>query len=52
VLRRFRRFWSQRLDALAVELARGRLERRTDQDADGQADHPPATAPTDDEEQT
>ena len=28
----FRRFWTQRLDALATELARGRRQRR-DQDA-------------------
>lgn len=28
-LERFRRFWSQRLDALATELARGRRVRRT-----------------------
>ncbi|MGY1690793.1 ArsR/SmtB family transcription factor [Geodermatophilus sp. SYSU D01105] len=28
-LDRFRRFWGQRLDALAVELARARRERRT-----------------------
>lgn len=27
-LERFRRFWSQRLDALATELARGRREHR------------------------
>ena len=29
-LERFRRFWSQHLDALATELARGRRERRPD----------------------
>jgi DNA-binding transcriptional ArsR family regulator len=28
-LERFRRFWNQHLDALATELARGRRERRT-----------------------
>jgi DNA-binding transcriptional ArsR family regulator len=28
-LQRFRRFWDQRLDALATELARGKHERRT-----------------------
>ena len=28
-LDQFRRFWSQRLDALATELARGKRERRT-----------------------
>jgi DNA-binding transcriptional ArsR family regulator len=31
-LDRFRRFWNQRLDALATELARGRRERRTQED--------------------
>jgi len=34
-LDRFRRFWNQRLDALATELARGRRARRTDTDGDG-----------------
>jgi DNA-binding transcriptional ArsR family regulator len=29
-LSRFRRFWSQRLDALGTELARGKRERRSD----------------------
>jgi DNA-binding transcriptional ArsR family regulator len=39
-LERFRRFWNQHLDALATELARGRRERRTQ-------DQPrPATART------
>jgi DNA-binding transcriptional ArsR family regulator len=38
-LDRFRRFWSQRLDALATELARGKRARRTD------ADRPPAGPP-------
>ena len=33
-LDQFRRFWSQRLDALATELARGRRERRADPDDD------------------
>ena len=28
----FRRFWSQRLDALATELARGKRERRAKND--------------------
>jgi len=36
----FRRFWSQRLDALATELARGRCERRTEP-ADDQREKPP-----------
>ncbi|TDE58879.1 ArsR family transcriptional regulator [Nonomuraea mesophila] len=31
-LERFRRFWDQRLDALATELARGRRERRIKDD--------------------
>jgi DNA-binding transcriptional ArsR family regulator len=31
-LERFRRFWNQRLDALATELARGRRERRPKND--------------------
>jgi DNA-binding transcriptional ArsR family regulator len=30
----FRRFWSQRLDALGTELARGRRNRRSDSDED------------------
>jgi hypothetical protein len=39
----FRRFWSQRLDALATELARGRRARRTD------AGGAPAGPPTDED---
>jgi DNA-binding transcriptional ArsR family regulator len=35
-LERFRRFWDQRLDALATELARGRRERRRNQDKEQQ----------------
>ncbi|SDK81303.1 DNA-binding transcriptional regulator, ArsR family [Nonomuraea maritima] len=35
-LERFRGFWSQRLDALATELARGRRERRTTHDPEGE----------------
>jgi DNA-binding transcriptional ArsR family regulator len=31
---RFRRFWDQRLDALATELARGRRERRARDESD------------------
>jgi len=34
----FRRFWSQRLDALATELARGKRARRTDAGKAGSAD--------------
>lgn len=32
-LERFRRFWDQRLDALATEIARGKRERRVKADA-------------------
>ncbi|MFB9907801.1 ArsR/SmtB family transcription factor [Allokutzneria oryzae] len=39
-LERFRRFWTQRLDALGTELARGRRERR--QQCDEPADTPSA----------
>jgi DNA-binding transcriptional ArsR family regulator len=41
-LQRFRRFWDQRLDALATELARGKNERRM---AQGDADHRAMTRP-------
>jgi DNA-binding transcriptional ArsR family regulator len=34
-LERFRQFWSQRLDALATELARGKRERREQRDNGG-----------------
>jgi DNA-binding transcriptional ArsR family regulator len=40
-LERFRRFWSQHLDALATELARGRRERRAEPDTE----IPPASRP-------
>jgi DNA-binding transcriptional ArsR family regulator len=40
-LERFRGFWSQHLDALATELARGKRERRL------KGDPPPATRPSD-----
>ena len=43
-LERFRGFWSQHLDALATELARGRRERR--------ANRPPDASTSDDEEET
>jgi DNA-binding transcriptional ArsR family regulator len=33
-LERFRRFWSQHLDALATEIARGKRERRAEHDTD------------------
>jgi DNA-binding transcriptional ArsR family regulator len=34
-LERFRRFWTQRLDALATELARGKRERRKSEEEKG-----------------
>ena len=37
-LERYRRFWTQRLDALGTELARGRRERRRRRAADETAD--------------
>ena len=40
-LERFRRFWSQRLDALATELARGKRERREQRDNPGNAAETP-----------
>lgn len=42
-LERFRRFWSQHLDALATELARGKRERRT---KDGPGSSPDSTPQT------
>jgi DNA-binding transcriptional ArsR family regulator len=33
-LERFRRFWDQHLDALATEVARGKRERRVEEEAD------------------
>jgi DNA-binding transcriptional ArsR family regulator len=39
----FRRFWNQRLDSLATELARGKRERRLR--ADTEAGQPPSVAP-------
>ncbi len=51
-LQRFRQFWSQRLDALATELARGRRERRVQ--PDDTTDDPPTDnhLPTDKEDDT
>ena len=50
-LQRFRRFWDQRLDALATELARGKRERRMAQvDAGHRAMTRPA--PPDEERET
>lgn len=46
-LERFRQFWSQHLDALATELARGKRERRTSDDADGST----ANKPTDNDKE-
>ncbi|GAA0740982.1 winged helix-turn-helix transcriptional regulator [Dactylosporangium roseum] len=40
-LDRFRQFWSQRLDALATELARGKRERRAQRDNGGDTDGDP-----------
>jgi hypothetical protein len=37
-LERFRRFWNQRLDALATELARGKRERRAREQAPDDTD--------------
>ncbi|GGM48599.1 ArsR/SmtB family transcription factor [Dactylosporangium sucinum] len=41
-LERFRQFWSQRLDALATELVRGRRERREQPDNDASTAGTPA----------
>lgn len=51
-LERFRQFWSQRLDALATELARGKRERRAP--SDDASDLPPTDdhRPTDREDDT
>jgi hypothetical protein len=43
-LERLRRFWTQRLDALATELARGKRERRLRDDPGPTADDAPSTA--------
>ncbi|MQA10207.1 MAG: metalloregulator ArsR/SmtB family transcription factor [Pseudonocardiaceae bacterium] len=40
-LEQFRRFWSQHLDALATELARGKRERRAKNVTDRSSDRPP-----------
>lgn len=39
-LQRFRRFWSQHLDALATEIARGRRERRSTSERPAPTDSP------------
>ena len=48
-LERFRQFWSQRLDALAVELARGRRQRHPDNSDLPPANRHPATNSEEDE---
>jgi DNA-binding transcriptional ArsR family regulator len=50
-LERFRGFWSQHLDALATELARGRRERAPPGAADPAATGPPATGDNDHDEE-
>jgi DNA-binding transcriptional ArsR family regulator len=40
-LERFRQFWSQNLDALATELARGKRDRRSKDDTDASNDNEP-----------
>jgi DNA-binding transcriptional ArsR family regulator len=49
-LERFRGFWSQRLDALATELARGKRERRANPTPDPATANMPATGDSDDGE--
>ena len=54
-LERFRQFWSQRLDALATELARGKRQRREPRDDHGKAAETPdrrRAAESDSEEST
>jgi hypothetical protein len=48
-LERFGRFWTQRLDALATELARGKRERRAAHTTDPAAAGTPTTADNDEE---
>ncbi len=40
-LERYRRFWTQRLDALGTEIARGKRERRTKDDTSRPSDSTP-----------
>lgn len=49
-LERFRGFWTQRLDALATELARGKRERRTGHTAEAGTGTPPTGGNDEDEE--
>jgi DNA-binding transcriptional ArsR family regulator len=50
-LERFRGVWSQRLDALATELARGKRERRADRTPDPATASTPTTGDDDEEEE-
>jgi DNA-binding transcriptional ArsR family regulator len=50
-LERFRGVWSQRLDALATELARGKRERRADRTPDPATAGTPTTGDDDKEEE-
>jgi hypothetical protein len=49
-LERFRGFWTQRLDALATELARGKRERRAAHTAGSAATSTPTTGDNDNDE--
>jgi DNA-binding transcriptional ArsR family regulator len=49
-LERFRGFWTQRLDALATELARGKRERRSGHAAEAATSTPPTGGNDQDEE--
>jgi DNA-binding transcriptional ArsR family regulator len=48
-LERFRGFWSQHLDALATELARGKRERRSNRRPDSATASSPTSGDTDEE---
>jgi DNA-binding transcriptional ArsR family regulator len=48
-LERFRQFWSQHLDALATELARGKRERRLRQATDAPGENPTGAERTTDD---
>jgi DNA-binding transcriptional ArsR family regulator len=45
-LERFRRFWTQHLDALGTELARGKRERREQRESAAEAPPPGGQSPT------
>jgi DNA-binding transcriptional ArsR family regulator len=51
-LERFRGFWSQRLDALATELARGKRERRQQGENDAGTTSAPHQTGSESEEET